>query len=172
MDVISNMMQQQRPSGPSLTCTTAGAGKSSLVAALLRLTETRAGAILLDGRDCRTVPLQTLRRAIGVVPQTPFLFQVQIVYSLPCCHSIWASHATRLSLLDSWRIIVCGLTKSDRKMAHWYMLWFLPCSSEMVQRCPDWQQSMYSLLVESLITTHMGSRNKWVTNSNSICHLG
>lgn len=42
----------------------------------MRLTETRAGAILLDGRDCRTVPLLTLRSAVGVVPQTPFLFQV------------------------------------------------------------------------------------------------
>ena len=46
----------------------------------MRLTETRAGAILLDGRDCRTVPLQSLRRSVGVVPQTPFLFQVRHWY--------------------------------------------------------------------------------------------
>lgn len=60
----------------------AGAGKSSLVAALLRLTEVTAGQVILDGRDCRTVPLPALRRAIGVVPQTPFLFKV---LHLACC---------------------------------------------------------------------------------------
>ena len=54
----------------------AGAGKSSLVAALLRLSEVNSGQILIDGRDSRTVALPVLRRAVGVVPQTPFLFKV------------------------------------------------------------------------------------------------
>lgn len=56
-----------------------GAGKSSLVSALLRLTEVNDGQILIDGRDCRTVSLPVLRRAIGVVPQTPFLFKVRTI---------------------------------------------------------------------------------------------
>lgn len=54
----------------------AGAGKSSLVGALLRLTELEGGEILIDGRDVRGVPLRRLRSALGVVPQAPFLFQV------------------------------------------------------------------------------------------------
>lgn len=62
----------------------------------MRLTETRAGAVLLDGRDCRTVPLHTLRRAIGVVPQTPFLFQVWLFAH---CASIQA-HKMRLVWID------------------------------------------------------------------------
>lgn len=53
-----------------------GAGKSSMVAALLRLTEIEGGAILVDGRDIGAVPLKHLRSAIACVPQTPFLFQV------------------------------------------------------------------------------------------------
>ena len=61
-----------------LQCDT-GAGKSSLVSALLRLTEVKDGQILIDGRDCRTVSLPVLRRAVGVVPQTPFLFKVNIM---------------------------------------------------------------------------------------------
>ncbi|KAK9825002.1 hypothetical protein WJX81_008465 [Elliptochloris bilobata] len=52
-----------------------GAGKSSVVAALLRLAETQAGRITMDGLDIRSVPLARLRDAIGVVPQAPFLFE-------------------------------------------------------------------------------------------------
>ena len=60
----------------------AGSGKSSLVAALLRLTERCDGCIMLDGRDIRTIPLRQLRSTAGVVPQTPFLFDVSCV----CMH--------------------------------------------------------------------------------------
>jgi len=60
------------------------------------------------------------------------------------------------------------LSKPDGTVAH---VKVLACSSQVIQRCPDQQQSMYSLLVESLITTLMGSRNKWVTNSDGIRHL-
>ncbi len=54
-----------------------GAGKSSLVAALLRLSEIEGGSILVDGHNIAGVPLARLRSAIGSVPQTPFLFQVR-----------------------------------------------------------------------------------------------
>ena len=54
----------------------AGAGKSSVVSALLRLTEIEAGQIRIDGCDIRGVHLRRLRSAIGVVPQSAFLFQV------------------------------------------------------------------------------------------------
>jgi ATP-binding cassette subfamily B protein len=51
-----------------------GAGKSTLVQLLPRLFDVDAGSVCLDGRDVRTLPLGWLRRAIGVVPQDPFLF--------------------------------------------------------------------------------------------------
>ena len=47
-----------------------------MVSALLRLTEISAGSICLAGRDIRTMPLQELRRQIGYVAQTTFLFEV------------------------------------------------------------------------------------------------
>ena len=59
-----------------------GAGKSSMVAALLRLTEIEGGTILVDGHDIGAVPLRRLRSGIACVPQTPFLFQVCLLGTL------------------------------------------------------------------------------------------
>lgn len=55
-----------------------GAGKSSLVHLLPRLFDVSEGAILLDGRDVRTLPLAQLRGAVGFVPQDPFLFSTSV----------------------------------------------------------------------------------------------
>jgi len=51
-----------------------GSGKTSLVQLLPRLFDVTAGAVEIDGRDVRSIPLATLRGAIGYVPQDPFLF--------------------------------------------------------------------------------------------------
>ncbi len=51
-----------------------GSGKTSLVQLLPRLYDATLGAITIDGRDVRTIPLAALRSAIGFVPQDPFLF--------------------------------------------------------------------------------------------------
>ncbi len=51
-----------------------GSGKSTLIGLLARLHEPPPGTVLVDGRDVREWPLQTLRGSIGFVPQEPFLF--------------------------------------------------------------------------------------------------
>ena len=51
-----------------------GSGKSTLVGLLPRLHNPPRGTVFVDGRDVRDVPLDELRRAIGFVPQEPFLF--------------------------------------------------------------------------------------------------
>jgi ATP-binding cassette subfamily B protein len=51
-----------------------GSGKSTLISLLPRLHEPPAGTVLVDGVDVREIPLERLRRAIGFVPQEPFLF--------------------------------------------------------------------------------------------------
>jgi ATP-binding cassette, subfamily B, bacterial len=51
-----------------------GAGKSTLGKLIGRFYEFQGGVILLDGRSIRTFDLHELRRALGIVPQTPFLF--------------------------------------------------------------------------------------------------
>lgn len=55
-----------------------GSGKTTLVQLLPRLFDVEAGAVLLDGRDVRTLPLGWLRRHVGLVPQDPFLFSRSI----------------------------------------------------------------------------------------------
>ncbi|MBI3769296.1 MAG: ABC transporter ATP-binding protein [Deltaproteobacteria bacterium] len=51
-----------------------GAGKTTLVDLIPRLFDVTAGTVTIDGRDVREIPLAVLRRAIGFVPQDPFLF--------------------------------------------------------------------------------------------------
>uniref|UniRef100_A0A1I7XV09 ABC transporter domain-containing protein n=1 Tax=Heterorhabditis bacteriophora TaxID=37862 RepID=A0A1I7XV09_HETBA len=51
-----------------------GAGKSSLLRALFRLTPPCKGTVYIDGVNTATVPLKTLRRSISIIPQEPVLF--------------------------------------------------------------------------------------------------
>ncbi|HEU4673427.1 MAG TPA: ATP-binding cassette domain-containing protein [Candidatus Limnocylindrales bacterium] len=51
-----------------------GSGKSSLLRLLVRLDEPTGGTVLLDGADYRNLPPPVLRRRVGLVLQTPFLF--------------------------------------------------------------------------------------------------
>jgi ABC-type multidrug transport system fused ATPase/permease subunit len=51
-----------------------GAGKSSIGKLIARFYEFQGGRILVDGHDIRTLDLNTYRSYLGVVTQTPFLF--------------------------------------------------------------------------------------------------
>ncbi|XP_013179394.1 PREDICTED: multidrug resistance-associated protein 7 [Papilio xuthus] len=56
-----------------------GAGKSSLLRALLRLATPAAGRVLLDGVDVATLHLHALRSRLGVIPQEPFIFSGSVL---------------------------------------------------------------------------------------------
>ena len=56
-----------------------GAGKSTLFKLLFRFYDVTAGRILIDGQDIRSVSQDSLRRAIGVVPQDTVLFNQSIL---------------------------------------------------------------------------------------------
>ncbi|MEI8134083.1 MAG: ABC transporter ATP-binding protein [bacterium] len=51
-----------------------GSGKTSFVDLIPRLYDTTQGTILIDGHDIRKIPLEVLRKNIGMVPQESFLF--------------------------------------------------------------------------------------------------
>jgi ATP-binding cassette subfamily B protein len=55
-----------------------GCGKSTLVSFLPRLVDPPPGSVFVDGHDVRRLPLATLRRAIGFVPQEGFLFSATL----------------------------------------------------------------------------------------------
>jgi ATP-binding cassette subfamily B protein len=51
-----------------------GAGKTTLLNLICRFYDVAAGAILVDGVDVRSFPVEAYRRNIGIVLQDPFLF--------------------------------------------------------------------------------------------------
>ncbi len=59
-----------------------GAGKSTLARLLFRFYEVSAGRILIDGQDIRQVSQESLRAAIGIVPQDTVLFNESIYYNI------------------------------------------------------------------------------------------
>ncbi len=76
-----------------------GAGKTTLVHLLPRLYDPTEGVITLDGRSLREIPLDWLRRRIGVVPQDIFLFdrtvRENLLYAVP--------HASEARLMEAVR---------------------------------------------------------------------
>lgn len=70
-------------------CGRTGAGKSSLIACLLRLVDISSGSMAIDGLDVRHLRLRRLRSAVGIVPQQPFIFQGSVRDNLDpyCRHS-------------------------------------------------------------------------------------
>ncbi len=51
-----------------------GSGKSTLISILFHLFNVEDGKIEIDGYDINSIPLKSLRRSIGYVPQSSFLF--------------------------------------------------------------------------------------------------
>ncbi|OQS07972.1 ATP-binding Cassette (ABC) Superfamily [Thraustotheca clavata] len=81
-----------------------GAGKSSLVVALMRLVDIQSGSIHLDGIDISSIGLHDLRQHIAIIPQDPVLFSGTIRFNLDPFHlhsddELWqAIHRAQLSL--------------------------------------------------------------------------
>lgn len=59
-----------------------GCGKSTILRLLFRFYDVDSGRILIDGQDIREVKLETLRAAIGVVPQDTPLFNNTIAHNI------------------------------------------------------------------------------------------
>ncbi|KAK3320274.1 P-loop containing nucleoside triphosphate hydrolase protein [Cercophora scortea] len=59
-----------------------GCGKSTLLRLLFRSYDVQAGHILIDDQDIRDVNLESLRRAIGVVPQDTPLFNDTVEHNI------------------------------------------------------------------------------------------
>jgi ABC-type transport system involved in Fe-S cluster assembly fused permease/ATPase subunit len=59
-----------------------GAGKSTISRLLFRFYDVQAGRVTIDGQDLRDVSQESLRAAIGMVPQDTVLFNDTIAYNI------------------------------------------------------------------------------------------
>ncbi len=73
-----------------------GGGKTTITRLLTRLYEIERGSILIEGRDIRDLPLEEVRRRVGVVLQDPCLFTGSIEFNI-CLGDEQASQRVRLA---------------------------------------------------------------------------
>lgn len=72
--VIENISFTARPGETTAIIGSTGSGKSTLINLIPRFYDVSEGRILIDGRDIREYTLESLRAAIGYVPQKGILF--------------------------------------------------------------------------------------------------
>lgn len=85
---------------------TSGAGKSTLARLLFRFYDVDSGAIYIDGQDIRTITQDSLRTAIGIVPQDTVLFNDSLynnlIYGRPDATATEVEHAVKLAHLEEF----------------------------------------------------------------------
>ncbi|KAI1774993.1 hypothetical protein F4818DRAFT_448631 [Hypoxylon cercidicola] len=71
------------PSGTTVAFVGAtGAGKSTILKLLDRFYDVTSGSVLIDGQDIRDVTISSLRQSIGIVPQSPILFDDTVINNI------------------------------------------------------------------------------------------
>ncbi|KAI2474120.1 ATP binding cassette (ABC) transporter subfamily B member [Diabrotica virgifera virgifera] len=71
------------PSGKTVALVgPSGSGKSTIIRLLFRFYDVDTGVIVIDGQNIKTVTQESLRRAIGVVPQDTVLFNNTVEYNI------------------------------------------------------------------------------------------
>ena len=85
-----------------------GAGKSTISRLLFRFYDVDEGAVTIDGQDLRDVTQESLRRAIGIVPQDTVLFNdtidYNIAYGRPGAPDVEIEEAARLAAIHDFII--------------------------------------------------------------------
>ncbi|CAN8002072.1 unnamed protein product [Ixodes hexagonus] len=95
-DVLKGISFTVNPSEKVGVVGRTGAGKSSLVMALLRVLKSSQGCVRIDGLDIARVPLRKLRSGITIIPQDPSLVRGTLRENLDPTRShtdreIWAA---------------------------------------------------------------------------------
>src|SRR5207248_2583110 len=81
-EILRDLDFAMPPGGSVAIVGPSGAGKSTIARLLFRFYDVSAGAIEIDGQDIREVTQDSLRRAIGVVPQDTVLFNDTILHNI------------------------------------------------------------------------------------------
>ncbi|WP_394984172.1 ABCB family ABC transporter ATP-binding protein/permease [Cellvibrio sp.] len=94
-----------------------GAGKSTLSRLLYRFYDINSGSIQIDGQDIRSVTLESLRRAIAIVPQDTVLFNTSIreniAYGNPQASDEQIDRAIKMAHLESF---INSLPQGDKTL--------------------------------------------------------
>ncbi|WP_328385277.1 ABC transporter ATP-binding protein/permease [Streptomyces sp. NBC_00400] len=80
--VLKDISLIARPGETTAVIGSTGSGKSTLLGLVPRLFDATGGTVLVDGEDVRTLDQETLARAIGLVPQKPYLFSGTVATNL------------------------------------------------------------------------------------------
>jgi len=99
--LISDLSIEAAPGQSVAIVGPTGAGKSTISRLLFRFYDVTHGRITIDGQDIRDVTQESLRTAIGVVPQDTVLFndtiRYNIAYGRPGASQEEIEHAARLA---------------------------------------------------------------------------
>jgi ATP-binding cassette subfamily B protein len=77
-----------------------GAGKSSIAKLIARFYEYQGGHITIDGMDIRSFDLESYRRQLGVISQSPFLFSGTVADNIRYAFSDGGTEATSEDVMD------------------------------------------------------------------------
>ncbi|KAK9880662.1 hypothetical protein WA026_011899 [Henosepilachna vigintioctopunctata] len=80
--ILKNISFEVPPGGTVAFVGPSGAGKSTIMRLLLRFYDVCSGSIIIDGQNIKDVTQESLRKAIGVVPQDTVLFNDTIGYNI------------------------------------------------------------------------------------------
>ncbi|MFC9884529.1 ABC transporter ATP-binding protein [Streptomyces libani] len=80
--VLKDISLTARPGETTAVIGSTGSGKSTLLGLVPRLFDATGGTVLVDGEDVRTLDQETLAKAIGLVPQKPYLFSGTVATNL------------------------------------------------------------------------------------------
>jgi ATP-binding cassette, subfamily B, multidrug efflux pump len=80
--VLSGLSFSARPGTTTAIIGSTGSGKSTLLNLIPRLLDRSAGSIAVDGHDSTALTLESLRSAIGLVPQKAYLFSGTVASNL------------------------------------------------------------------------------------------
>lgn len=82
MPVLENISFTVNPGERVALVGPTGAGKTTIVSLLSRFYDPTAGRILIDGKDIKTVDLESLRSQMGIMLQDTFLFSTSIMENI------------------------------------------------------------------------------------------
>ena len=103
--VLQDLDLRLAPGSTTVVTGPSGAGKTSLLALLLRFRDPTAGRITVGGVDLADVPVEVWRRHIAWVPQHPYLFDASVAdnirLGLPGASDAAVEEAARRAAVDA-----------------------------------------------------------------------